>query len=130
MDLIPFYARLVATLSPCLDDLAPTLVDLLLRDFRFQVRKKDQIHIHSKIKNCRFIGELGVDSVDSFLHPPSLPPYICTSLSLSLSRNDKVWPVLKGRDNEMYHSQSQILSNVEQHVYLCVCVCVCVCVFL
>ncbi|CAI8037046.1 Regulator of nonsense transcripts 2 [Geodia barretti] len=57
MDLIPFYARLVATLAPCVDDLAPLLVDMLLRDFRFQVRKKDQIHIHSKIKNCRFIGE-------------------------------------------------------------------------
>ena len=56
MDLIPFYARLVATLAPCMDDLAPTLVDILVRDFRFQVRKKDQIHIHSKIKNCRFIG--------------------------------------------------------------------------
>lgn len=56
MDLIPFYARLVATLAPCMDDLAPMLVDILVRDFRFQVRKKDQIHIHSKIKNCRFIG--------------------------------------------------------------------------
>ena len=57
MDLIPFYARLVATLAPCVEDLALLLVDMLLRDFRFQVRKKDQIHIHSKIKNCRFIGE-------------------------------------------------------------------------
>ena len=57
MDLIPFYARLVATLDPCVDELAPLLVEMLLKDFRFQVRKKDQIHIHSKIKNCRFIGE-------------------------------------------------------------------------
>ena len=57
MDLVPFYARLVATLHPCLDDIAPTLVDMLMRDFRFQVRKKDQVHIHSKLKNVRFIGE-------------------------------------------------------------------------
>ena len=57
MDLVPFYARLVATLHPCLDDIAPALVDMLMRDFRFQVRKKDQVHIHSKLKNVRFIGE-------------------------------------------------------------------------
>ena len=56
MDLIPFYARLVATLNPVLDDIAPLLVDLLVRDFRFKVKKKDQIHVYSKIKNCRFIG--------------------------------------------------------------------------
>ena len=57
MDLIPFYARLVATLHPCLVDVAPLLVELLLREFRWQVRKKDQEHIYSKIKNVRFIGE-------------------------------------------------------------------------
>ena len=57
MDLIPFYARLVATLHPCLDDIAPLLVDTLVRDLRFQVRKKDQVHVHSKLKNVRFIGE-------------------------------------------------------------------------
>ena len=56
MDLVPFYARLVATLHPCLDDISPALVDMLMRDFRFQVRKKDQVHIHSKLKNVRFIG--------------------------------------------------------------------------
>ena len=57
MDLVPFYARLVATLHPCLDDIVPALVDMLMRDFRFQVRKKDQVHIHSKLKNVRFIGK-------------------------------------------------------------------------
>lgn len=58
MDLIPFYARLTATLNQVLDDVGPMLVDMLLRDFRFQVRKKDQVHIHSKLKNVRFIGVL------------------------------------------------------------------------
>ena len=57
MDLIPFYARLVATLNPCLPDLALSLTDMLIRDIRFQIRKKDQIHIHTKIKNARFMGE-------------------------------------------------------------------------
>ena len=57
MDLVPFYARLVATLHPCLDDISPALVEMLMRDFRFQVRKKDQVHIHSKLKNVRFIGK-------------------------------------------------------------------------
>ena len=56
MDLVPFYARLVATLNPCLPDISTYLIDMLSRDFRFQLRKKDQIHVHTKIKNARFIG--------------------------------------------------------------------------
>ena len=56
MDLIPFYARLAATLNQCLDDIATTLVDILIRDLRFQIKKKDQVHIHSKLKNVRFLG--------------------------------------------------------------------------
>ena len=56
MDLIPFYARLAATLHPCLDDVASTLVEILIKDLRFQIKKKDQVHIHSKLKNVRFLG--------------------------------------------------------------------------
>ena len=56
MDLIPFYARLVATLHPCLEDVATILVEILIKDLRFQIKKKDQVHIHSKLKNVRFIG--------------------------------------------------------------------------
>ncbi len=56
MDLIPFYARLVATLHQCLDDIAPLLVEMLIKDFRFQVYKKDQVRIDFKLKNVRFIG--------------------------------------------------------------------------
>ena len=56
MDLIPYYSRLVATLAPCIDDVAPTLVEILLGDLRFQIRKKDQLHIHTKLKNIRFLG--------------------------------------------------------------------------
>lgn len=58
LDLLPMYARLVATLDPCAPDLAPELVQQLKGEFRFRVRKKDQINLESKIKAVRFIGEL------------------------------------------------------------------------
>lgn len=56
MDLIPFYARLAATLHQCLDDITPLLLEMLIKDFRFQVYKKDQVRIDFKLKNVRFIG--------------------------------------------------------------------------
>ena len=37
MDLIGYYARLVATLNPILIDIAPQLVEMLIKDFKFQV---------------------------------------------------------------------------------------------
>ncbi|XP_065910313.1 regulator of nonsense transcripts 2-like isoform X2 [Dysidea avara] len=58
MDLISYYTRLVATLHPILSDIAPQLVEMLIKDFKFQVYKKDQTHIHSKLRTCRFIAEL------------------------------------------------------------------------
>eukprot|EP00794_Sanderia_malayensis_P006104 gene6104-6808_t len=58
LDLLPFYARLVATLAPCLPDVAQDLVYLLKGDFKFHLRKKHQINLESKVKNVRFIGEL------------------------------------------------------------------------
>ncbi|CAG0895701.1 unnamed protein product [Cyprideis torosa] len=58
LDLLPFYARLVAALAPLLPDIPQDLASLLKRDFRFQLRKKDQINIESKIKLIRFIGEM------------------------------------------------------------------------
>ncbi|XP_048738791.2 regulator of nonsense transcripts 2-like isoform X2 [Ostrea edulis] len=57
-DLLPFYSRFVATLLPCMPDVASDLVQLLKGDFRWHVRKKDQINIESKLKTVRFIGEL------------------------------------------------------------------------
>lgn len=58
LDLLPFYGRLVATLAPCLPDIAQDLVFLLKGDFRFHLRKKHQINLESKVKTVRFIGEL------------------------------------------------------------------------
>ncbi|KAM6987187.1 regulator of nonsense transcripts 2 isoform 2-T2 [Aplochiton taeniatus] len=58
LDLLPFYARLVATLNPCMSDVAEDLCSMLKGDFRFHIRKKDQINIETKNKTVRFIGEL------------------------------------------------------------------------
>uniref|UniRef100_A0A8C9XP43 Regulator of nonsense transcripts 2 n=1 Tax=Sander lucioperca TaxID=283035 RepID=A0A8C9XP43_SANLU len=58
LDLLPFYSRLVATLHPCMSDVAEDLCSMLKGDFRFHMRKKDQINIETKNKTVRFIGEL------------------------------------------------------------------------
>lgn len=58
LDLLPFYSRFVATLHAIMPEISTELSSLLLNDFRFHVRKKDQINIESKIKVSRFIGEL------------------------------------------------------------------------
>ncbi|BFZ08917.1 hypothetical protein BsWGS_11954 [Bradybaena similaris] len=57
-DLLPFYSRLVAILEPCMPELASDLVQTLKSDFKWHVRKKDQINIETKLKIVRFIGEL------------------------------------------------------------------------
>lgn len=58
LDLLPFYARFVAILRPALQEVGNELCQLLRQDFKYHVRKKDQINIESKIKVTRFIGEL------------------------------------------------------------------------
>ena len=57
-DLLPFYSRLCAILAPLMPDVPDQLCAMLKQDFRWQVRKKDQINIESKLKVCRFIGEM------------------------------------------------------------------------
>ncbi|KAM0923815.1 hypothetical protein ACQ4PT_005325 [Festuca glaucescens] len=58
LELVPYYSRLVATLSTCMKDLPSMLLSMLEEEFNFLINKKDQIKIESKIKNIRFIGEL------------------------------------------------------------------------
>ncbi|CAH1372106.1 unnamed protein product [Tenebrio molitor] len=58
LDLLPFYARFVAILRPALPEVGNELCQMLRQDFKYHVRKKDQINIESKIKVVRFIGEL------------------------------------------------------------------------
>ncbi|VDD79484.1 unnamed protein product [Mesocestoides corti] len=57
-DLLPFYARFVATLSPVMPDLSQDLNNVLLHEFRWHLHKKDQVNLESKLKTVRFIGEL------------------------------------------------------------------------
>jgi len=57
-DLLPFYSRFVAILHPCMPAIATDLGASLKGDFRWHVRKKDQINIESKLKTVRFMGEL------------------------------------------------------------------------
>lgn len=47
MDLLPFYSRLVATLHPCMSDVAEDLCSMLRGDFRFHVGPLDQTELYS-----------------------------------------------------------------------------------
>ncbi|PUZ76674.1 hypothetical protein GQ55_1G309400 [Panicum hallii var. hallii] len=58
LELLPYYSRLVATLSTCMKDVPIMLLSMLEEEFNFLINKKDQINIETKIKNIRFIGEL------------------------------------------------------------------------
>lgn len=58
LDLLPFYARFVAILHPAIPEVSNELCNALRQDFKYHVRKKDQINIESKIKVVRYIGEL------------------------------------------------------------------------
>ncbi|GLJ39978.1 hypothetical protein SUGI_0817920 [Cryptomeria japonica] len=56
--LLPYYSRMVATLSTCMKDVASMILQLLEEEFNFLINKKDQMNIETKIRNIRFIGEL------------------------------------------------------------------------
>lgn len=58
LDLLPFYSRLAAILFRVMPEVANDLCSMLKQDFKYHVRKKDQINIESKIKVVRYIGEL------------------------------------------------------------------------
>lgn len=58
LELLPYYSRMVATLSTCMKDVSSMLLQLLEEEFNFLINKKDQMNIETKIRNIRFIGEL------------------------------------------------------------------------
>lgn len=58
VDLLPFYTRLVAILNPLMPEVALELCSLLKSDFKYNVKKKDQINIETKLKVVRYIGEM------------------------------------------------------------------------
>lgn len=49
LDLLPFFGRLVAILKPIMADVGEELCTLLLKDFSYQLRKKDQMNIETKV---------------------------------------------------------------------------------
>uniref|UniRef100_A0A8L8JV59 MIF4G domain-containing protein n=1 Tax=Heligmosomoides polygyrus TaxID=6339 RepID=A0A8L8JV59_HELPZ len=58
LDLLPFYARLVASLSPVMPDVTTELSTLLIKQFREFVQRCGQERVEEKIKCVMFIGEL------------------------------------------------------------------------
>uniref|UniRef100_A0A7N0V2R3 MIF4G domain-containing protein n=1 Tax=Kalanchoe fedtschenkoi TaxID=63787 RepID=A0A7N0V2R3_KALFE len=58
LELLPYYSRMVATLSTCMKDISSVILQMLEEEFNFLINKKDQMNIETKIKNIRFIGEL------------------------------------------------------------------------
>ena len=58
IDLLPFYTRLAACLQQCCPIIADDLSQFLIKDFRYHLKKKDQVHNEVKIKNARYIGEV------------------------------------------------------------------------
>ncbi|KAJ9175552.1 hypothetical protein P3X46_014098 [Hevea brasiliensis] len=58
LELLPYYSRMVATLSTCMKDVSSILVQMLDEEFNFLLNKKDQMNIETKIRNIRFIAEL------------------------------------------------------------------------
>ncbi|KAK0597110.1 hypothetical protein LWI29_021903 [Acer saccharum] len=58
LELLPYYSRMVGTLSTCMKDVSSMLLQMLEEEFNFLINKKDQMNIETKIRNIRFIGEL------------------------------------------------------------------------
>ncbi|XP_037936989.1 regulator of nonsense transcripts 2-like isoform X1 [Teleopsis dalmanni] len=58
LDLLPFLSRFVAIVNLCNTDVAIELSELLRKEFKWHIRKKNQLNIESKIKIVRFIGEM------------------------------------------------------------------------
>lgn len=58
LDNIPYYARLVATLSTCLTEIGTSIVGILEEEFRILFGKKETVALETRCKNVRFLGEL------------------------------------------------------------------------
>ncbi|KAJ3066697.1 hypothetical protein HDU98_010017 [Podochytrium sp. JEL0797] len=58
LDILPYYARLIATLNPFIPEIATGVIALLERQFHFHQKKTDRTFVEEKIKVVRFMGEL------------------------------------------------------------------------
>ncbi|CAO1623073.1 unnamed protein product [Sympodiomycopsis kandeliae] len=57
-DLIPYYARLIATLNPYMPDIGKGVLDALDEEFRYLQRKRSTEMAETRAKNAHFMGEL------------------------------------------------------------------------
>ncbi|XP_068158893.1 regulator of nonsense transcripts 2 [Drosophila tropicalis] len=58
LDILPYLSRFVAIIHMCNTDVANDLAELLRKEFKWHIRKKNQLNIESKVKIVRFIGEM------------------------------------------------------------------------
>jgi regulator of nonsense transcripts 2 len=58
LDLLPFYARLVATLDHVWTDIATSLVTDLAQQFHGQAKFKKNLNIEARMRTARYLGEL------------------------------------------------------------------------
>ncbi|BFG00850.1 regulator of nonsense transcripts 2 [Drosophila madeirensis] len=57
LDILPYLSRFMAIVHMCNTDVAADLSELLRKEFKWHIRKKNQLNIESKLKIVRFIGE-------------------------------------------------------------------------
>jgi len=57
-ELIPNFARVIASLNRIFGDIGSPIVDSLFKDFYGMYKAKSQQHLESKVKNIRYIGEM------------------------------------------------------------------------
>lgn len=78
LDLLPLLARFCGIINLVSPDVALELSQMLKVDFKFHVKKRDQINIESKIKVVRYIGEMV-----KFTLYPRLEALMCLKFLLS-----------------------------------------------
>ncbi|KOB72373.1 putative UPF2 regulator of nonsense transcripts-like protein [Operophtera brumata] len=74
LDLLPFYSRFAAILYPVLPDVCVDLCQMLKQDFKYHVRKKDQINIESKTVSAldsRYVTQ--IENAFYYVCPPEAP---------------------------------------------------------
>lgn len=78
LDLLPLLARFCAIINLVTSDVALELSQMLKVDFKFHIKKRDQINIESKIKAVRYIGEM-----TKFALYPRMEALMCLKMLLS-----------------------------------------------
>jgi len=76
-DLFPFYARMAASLAAVMPDVSEGLALMFKQEFRWQVRKKDQMHLENKLKVKN--AKVNLCTISYFLR------FACSSASWSSS---------------------------------------------